>query len=143
MSSLPSSNDEWREQAVTSAESLARRFFELLGRLELSELTAMLHPEVTFTPRIPEGKVLHGPDDVRAFYEGVRSWRVYEPTVTTFVPVADDVIVVRGRVRWMKDSSLDDVPAAWLLVFKDGLLLRFQATLTVEQALEAAQQLHE
>jgi hypothetical protein len=102
------------------SELNARRFFELLHEQSVEGLRDFLHEQVEFRPRIMTGRLFQGRDEVlRLFYDDVFGWPLYEPVAHTYTPVTVELVVVEGRVRWMREGRLHDTATVWLLQFKN------------------------
>ncbi len=114
-----------------------RHFFALLARKDRDGLRALLHPDVVFAPRIVDGTVFEGRDDVLAvFYEDVFTWPIYEPEAQGVEPVTSSFALVTGRVRYMKhEGGLADVPVVWLLGMTDGQLTHLYGSSSREEVL--------
>lgn len=121
------------------SELNARRFFELLQEQSVEGLRDFLHEQVVSRPRIMTGRLFQGRDEVlRLFYDDVFGWPLYEPVAHTYTPVTVELVVVEGRVRWMREGRLHDTATVWLLEFKDDKLFRLTAPATKDEALTQA-----
>jgi ketosteroid isomerase-like protein len=121
------------------SEQNARRFFQLLEERSVEGLRQFLHEQVVFRPRIMQTRLFRGRDDVlHLFYDDVFGWPFYEATAHAYTAVTDQLIVVEGRVRWMREGRLHDSPTVWLLEFKDDQLYRLEAPASMSEALTQA-----
>jgi ketosteroid isomerase-like protein len=106
--------------------------FELLGegRLEASieHLLTHAHDDVEFCPYVGGGKVLRGPDEVRAFYRGqLEAGMVFTVRPSTFEECRDDVVVVNGSLRVVRPSGgFAESQLSWTYRFRDGRLQEFR-----------------
>jgi ketosteroid isomerase-like protein len=121
------------------SELNARRFFELLHEQSVDGLRDFLHEQVVFRPRVMTGRLFQGREEVlRLFYDDVFGWPLYEPVAHSYTPVTAELVVVEGRVRWLREGRLHDTATVWLLQFKDDKLFRLEAQTSKEEALTQA-----
>ena len=119
---------------------MARRFFSLFERGELTKLVELLHPDVEMVLKTPPPgevlrEVLRGRNEVEAFVESELDRGFNESHANVFRPLDEKRIVVEGRVRSMDDERvLRDDPMIWALEFRDGLLRRSMPAQTVLEA---------
>ena len=101
--------------------------FEVLeeGGLEaaIEHLLRHSHDDVEFAPYIGEGRVLRGPDEVRAFYRGqLESGTVLTARPSTIEEYGDEV-VVNGSLRVLRPAGgFAESQISWTYRFRDGRL---------------------
>jgi ketosteroid isomerase-like protein len=120
----------------------ARRVMELLGQGRLDDLIPMSHPEVewhSFFAELGEGGVYRGLEGMRHYIRDLReAWELVRADVDDTVEVGDVAVLV-GRIHFQgKGSGLEmEMPAGWMLKFRDGKVVLFRAFREPEAALEA------
>ena len=88
---------------------------------------------------LPGAQPLHGTEAMRSYVErlsgdGVR----IEPALHTCEALADDTVLVGGRLRVVSRASLSDSPLFWLYRVRDGRIVRIESYATRNGALAAA-----
>jgi len=114
---------------------LAREF----ARRSREAYIELMHPEVEFTTvAFGEERVFRGHDGVREWWETLSTRPGYDAYRSTVTPVADDAILIRGRIRAPNESGgYLDAAALWLLVARDGLVWRYRPVASEAAAREA------
>jgi ketosteroid isomerase-like protein len=126
---------------------LARRGFESFNRTfneGTPDLFETLDPEIEWIPMsaLLEGASYHGHDEVRAWLEEMRrDWTSYEIKPERYLDLDGDQVLTLGS--WHArgrggDLPLDFPQAAWLLAFRNGLVVRVQTFTERRKALQAA-----
>jgi ketosteroid isomerase-like protein len=79
---------------------------------------------VEFCPYVGAGKVLRGPDEVRAFYRGqLEAGMAFTVRPSTFEERGDDVVLVNGSLRVVRPSGgFAESQLSWTYRFRDGRL---------------------
>ena len=101
--------------------------FEVLGEGGLEAAVEHLlrhsHDDVEIAPYLAEGRVLRGPDEVRAFYRGqLESGTVLMARSSTIEEYGDEV-VVNGSLRVLRPSGgFAESQISWTYRFRDGRL---------------------
>jgi ketosteroid isomerase-like protein len=114
---------------ITSAERLARRWFETVTRGAYDELAELVHEDVELVSKIRAGTVVRGRGEVMRHIQEAVAPSLYDTTVQEYSPLDEERVIVEGRLRWIdEDRVIRDDPAVWALEFRDELLLRFVAT---------------
>jgi len=86
----------------------------------LEAFLALVDDDCEFVPHAGEGRVFHGPAELRAFYEE-RADERREPTLYT-IERYDEAVVVTGALRLMRRGALTESQLAWVYQFRDGRL---------------------
>jgi SnoaL-like domain len=81
------------------------------------------HADVVALPYSSEGQVLHGFDEIRAFFtEAVAAGTRIKARAQQF-DVEDDSVIVRGSIRLARsDGSFAETQVRWYYHFEDGLI---------------------
>jgi ketosteroid isomerase-like protein len=101
--------------------------FEVLGvgglEAAVEHLLSHSHPDVEFSPYVAAGKVLRGPDEVRAFYRGqLEAGTALVPRPSSFEECGDEVIV-NGSLRVIRPSGgFSESQLSWIYRFREGRL---------------------
>jgi ketosteroid isomerase-like protein len=111
--------------------------WDAYARGGLEGMLAVAHDDVEWSPHHAAGRVLHGSDEMRAFYAeradaGVR----IEPTVYELERVGD-AVVMTGSLRVLSRGRLTESQLAWVYTFSDGRLRSATAYPTRAEALRA------
>lgn len=113
---------------MDSPEHLAQRFFALVQDRDRAGIAALLHPQVTFSVQAVAEDFDGREDVMERFYDTVFAWTLYDAFPTDFEQLTDGTVRVTGRLRWMNNGHLRDVPAVWTLAFQDGHLFQLTST---------------
>jgi ketosteroid isomerase-like protein len=89
----------------------------------VESLLSHAHPDVEFRPFVAGGRVLRGPDEVRAFFrEQLADGTALSPKPMSFEERGDDV-VVNGSLRVVRPTGgFAESQISWTYRFRDGLL---------------------
>jgi ketosteroid isomerase-like protein len=81
------------------------------------------HSNVEFRPYVANGRILRGPDEVRAFYrEQLATGTAMEPRPMSFEECGDEV-VVQGSLRVVRPTGgFAESQLSWTYCFRDGRL---------------------
>lgn len=116
----------WREELVT-------RMFAAFGRRELAtEATlALAHPDIVFEPMTAEvtqaGEPYRGHDGIRRYQEDLAAYWTRLDIRLTQVRGAGHAVVALGLVSGRGPAgAFADVPATWVVKFRDGLVAHVQ-----------------
>jgi hypothetical protein len=103
---------------------LAREF----ARRNREAYIELMHPELEFTTvAFGEERGFRGHDGVLEWWETLSTRPGYDAYRSTATPIADDAILIRGRIRAPNESGgYLDAAALWLLVARDGLVWRYR-----------------
>jgi ketosteroid isomerase-like protein len=103
----------------------------------LEAFLGWLDDDVELTPHLGGGRVLRGPDELRAFYaERVRLGERMEPTIYE-IEAHGDCVVLTGALRVMSHGRLTESQMAWVYMFRDGRLRSATSYATRADALRA------
>ena len=86
----------------------------------LEAYLALCDDDCDFVPHAGGGRVLHGPDELRAFYAERPNERL-EATVYS-IERHGDAVLITGALRIMRRGSLTESQLAWVYHFSDGRL---------------------
>ena len=120
---------------------LAREVMDALSRGDFDRLVAMTDPEVewhSFFAELGREGVYRGVDGMRRYVDDLAdAWEIVRADVDDGVAVGDVALLV-GRIHYRGKGSgaEDETPAAWMLKFRHGKVLRFRAIREPGQALE-------
>jgi ketosteroid isomerase-like protein len=112
-----------------------------LGRRDVDRLIALSHPDVewhSFFASLGDEGVFRGHDGTRRYMAALdESWEVGYAEVDDGLACGQLAVFV-GRIRYRgRESHLEaSAEAGWVLVFRDGKLVRFQAFREPERVLE-------
>ncbi len=96
-----------------------------------------LDDDVELRPHTGGGRVLRGPDEVRAFYaERARLGERMESTVYD-IEAHGDCVVLTGALRITRRGRLTESQLAWVYAFRDGRLRSATSYATRADALRA------
>ena len=103
----------------------------------LEAFLAWIDEDVELTPHVGGGRVLRGPDELRAFYaERGRLGERTEPTIYD-IEAHGDCVVLTGALRVMSRGRLTESQLAWVYTFRDGRLRSATSYATRADALRA------
>jgi ketosteroid isomerase-like protein len=120
----------------------AREVMELLGRGEYDRLVELSHPEVewrSFFAALGEDGVYRGYDGMHHYVNDLReAFELVRADVDDGIAVGDVTVLV-GRIHFKgRGSGLEtEMPAGWVLTFRDEKVLGFRAFREPEAALRA------
>jgi ketosteroid isomerase-like protein len=120
--------------------TLARELLDVLGRHDQEELIVRSDPEIEWYSRfahLADEGVFRGHEATRRYMEAVEeSFEEVYAVVDGGLAVGDIAVLV-GSIHYRgRGSGLEaDEPTIWVLTFRDGKLLRFQAFRDPEQVL--------
>jgi len=110
---------------------VAERLFDAFGRRDLPSMLDLLHKDILFLPMTASvtrtGEPYRGHDGLRRYVLDVEEhW--HELTVHPVqVRAAGEAVVVLGMASGRGAAgSFENVPATWVLKFRDGLVARIQ-----------------
>jgi ketosteroid isomerase-like protein len=121
---------------------LARQIMEALGSRDPSQLNALADPEVawhSFFAELGEGGVYRGHEGTRQYMSDLsEAWESVRADIDDEIGVGDVAVLV-GRIHYRgKGSGVEsDLSVGWMLKFREGKLVRFQAFRDPADALEA------
>jgi ketosteroid isomerase-like protein len=113
-----------------------------LSRRDLARLTELSHPDVewhSFFAALNEGGTYRGHDGLRQYLTDLTdAFEIVLAVVDDDIGIGDVVVLV-GRIHYRgKESGVEqEIPAGWLLKFREGKVVRFRAFRDPEAALEA------
>jgi ketosteroid isomerase-like protein len=89
----------------------------------MERLLSRAHEATEFRPYVAEGRVLRGPDEVRAFFSRQRSeGRSLTATPSTFEERGDEIVVI-GSLRVARPAGgFAEAQVKWIYRFRDGRL---------------------
>ena len=122
---------------------LARQAMDALTRRDASGLIELSHPEVEwhsfFAELAEEGGVYHGHDGARQWVSDLSdAWEEARAAVDDTLAVGDVAVLV-GSLRYRSKTSgvENEMPAGWVVEFRDGRILRWRAFRDPVDALKA------
>jgi hypothetical protein len=83
------------------------------------ELLANCADEVVFEPQAAQGRLIHGQEELRKFWERFTGDGVQMRAGAYSVTEEDDSVVVTGWLRTIKDGRLADTQSRWVYRFND------------------------
>jgi ketosteroid isomerase-like protein len=102
---------------------LIRRLFDLMETSGLStaleELLEHSADDVVFEPHAAHGRVIHGKEELRRFWEDLTDEGVQTRAGAYSVAGEGDSVVVAGWVRTTREGRLADTQARWVYRFND------------------------
>jgi len=123
---------------TTNREALLLQTVAHFNAGDLDAVLERLHPEVEW-PDLATDQILHGRDEVRAYWE--RQMRALRPEITPneVVPAGEDVIMVNTQRAFERGNGKEMVPSVVVVVhrysFRDGLIFRMRHFRSLEAAL--------
>jgi ketosteroid isomerase-like protein len=103
----------------------------------LEALLAHCDDDVEWSPHGANGRVLHGSDELRAFFaEHSADGERREPTIYT-IEQHGDTVLLTGALRIVRRGQLTESQLAWILQFRDGRLRSATSYPTRAEALRA------
>ena len=88
---------------------------------------------------LPDAHVVRGPDEIRAYLKRLRRDGVrLEPALHTYELLDEHVVLVRGRMRVVANSTLADSPLYWLCRMRGDDVVRIESYACRDDALVAA-----
>jgi ketosteroid isomerase-like protein len=125
MDSLAGHLEPGLEHADSPNVRIVKGAFEALDEVGLEaaveHLLSHAHADVEVSPYAAAGRVLRGPDEVRAFYRGqTEAGTVYLARTSSFEERGDDV-VVNGSLRVLQvTGGFAESQISWTYRFRDG-----------------------
>ena len=117
---------------------LVRRLWSAFERGGIEAVLEIVDPDVEWEPYGGGGRVYHGHDGLRAYFEERRA-RHEEADARLYSAFAKgDFVVARGEVRIRSEHGIVTMQPGWLYEFRDERLIRFRGFPTQEAALRAA-----
>lgn len=119
---------------------LAIEVTDALSRRDLPRVIALTDPEVewrSFFAALGEGGVYRGHEGTRQYLRDLgEAWEIVRADVDDSVGVGGVAVLV-GRIHYRgRGSGIEtETPAGWMLAFRGGKVVRFQAFRDPEQAL--------
>ena len=111
--------------------------WEAYARGGIDAVLEIVDDDVEWQPHQAGGRVLHGSEEVRAFYAGRETaGERMEPTVYDLQRYGD-CVVMTGALRVLSHGRLTESQLAWVYTFSDGRLRSAAAYPTRAQALRA------
>jgi ketosteroid isomerase-like protein len=102
---------------------LIRRLFDLMEKNDLAsaseELLAHSADDVVFEPHAAHGRLIHGREEMRRFWEGMTDEGVQMRAGAYSVTEEGDSVVVTGWVRTIREGRLADAQTRWVYRFND------------------------
>jgi ketosteroid isomerase-like protein len=83
------------------------------------ELLAHCADDAVFEPHVAHGRVIHGRDELRRFWEGFEGDGLQMRAGAYSVTEEGDSVLVSGWIRTIKDGRLADSQAHWVYSFND------------------------
>lgn len=133
------------EQTPGERAEIARRVAEAWNDDDVEAALAYAHPEVELDFR--DSPFFPGLDELYEGHEGFRRWwaankepwEYFRAQPQRFICEGDKVVApVQFEARGRSSGAQVEMDFANVWTFRDGLIVRFQAYLSLEQALEAA-----
>ena len=104
----------------------------------LEALLAHCDDDVEWSPHGAGGRVLHGSDELRAFFaEHAALGERREPTIYT-IEQHGEMVLLTGALRIVRRGQLTESQLAWIYHFRDGRLRSATSYATRAEALRAA-----
>ena len=125
-----------------STLQLARDVMQALSERDRPRLTALADPDVewrSFFAELGEGGAYHGHEGMEHYIDDLSdAFEIVRAEVDDGVAVGDVAVLV-GRIHYRgKGSGIEnEMPAGWMLKFRDGRVIRFRAFREPGRALEA------
>ena len=117
-----------------------REMWDAWFRGGVDAMLAYVDEDVEWTPHAARGRVLHGSEELRAYWSEVAlKGERHEPTLYS-IERHGDSIVATGALRVVGNGRLTETQLAWVLTFADGRLRTATAYSTRADALRAAAQ---
>jgi len=114
---------------------MVAKVFELTAEGRQKELPKYMHPDIRIRAFLPPNPVL----DLAALRRNIRERsrdKIREARAHSIERVGDRRYLAIGRVRWSDPGGgFTDVPAAWAIEVKDGLIYRMFGASNVEAAI--------
>jgi ketosteroid isomerase-like protein len=119
-----------------------RQMWDSWARGGVEAMLAYVDADVDWTPHSARGRVLHGSDELRAYWTEValRGER-HEPTLYGIERHGDSVVAT-GALRVVGNGRLTETQLAWVMDFDDGRLRSATAYSTRAEALRATERRH-
>jgi hypothetical protein len=83
------------------------------------ELLANSADDVVFEPHAAQGRLIHGKEELRRFWEAFADEGLQMRAGAYSVTEEDDSVVVTGWVRTIREGRLADTQARWVYRFND------------------------
>ncbi len=123
--------------ADAAERGVVEKLFELTAAGRQKDLLRYMHPDVMVRAFLPPNPVL----DLEALKRNIRERsrdRIREARATSIDRVGDGRYLAVGRVRWSDPAGgFTDVPAAWAIVVKDGLIYRMFGASDADSAVQS------
>lgn len=121
---------------------VARRAVETWNAGDIEAMAALFAPDAEFLPFRSqlEGIVYRGPEGVRQFSrDAAEEWEVLLIEIVEFRDAGAGRVLLLGRMKGRGRASGMDllVPAAWVMHFDGGMIVRLRAYSKHEDALDA------
>jgi len=133
-----------RDGNARTSPSAAEIVADAMGayqRGDLAALKRLIHPEAEIEMVLLEREAARGPEELEAVLTEARN-RVHRPTVSRIEEIADDAVVMIGRIQYDDArGGLYDRKAVWLTVLRDGKLWRTRVVGSVADARAAYRQI--
>jgi hypothetical protein len=127
-----------------TSPSAARIVADAMGAYERGDLAALkrfIHPDAEIEMVLLEQEAARGPEEVEAVLTQARK-RVHRPTVSRIEEIAEDAVVMIGRIQFDDArGGLSDRKAVWLTVVRDGKLWRTRVVRSLADARAAYRQI--
>jgi ketosteroid isomerase-like protein len=122
------------EKPPPIAEQTVARAMEAYRRGDLDGLAAFVHPEAEIEMFLLGGEAARGPEALRNALAAAREG-IHRPTMSSLEAVADDAVVMAGRIQTMDaEGAVSDRAAFWLTVLRDGKVWRTRVLTTLAEA---------
>jgi ketosteroid isomerase-like protein len=119
----------------------AREWAEAVNRMDADWMVEHASPEVVWEPlRAGTEGAFHGHEGLRAFIKDTEeSFESFEGSASEMRAIPDGALVVGTiRIKGRGSGIETEVPAAGIMTFRDGLLVRFKDYGDRQKAFEAA-----
>lgn len=117
--------------------ALARQIFVWFTEGDLDSVVAALAPDVQAHPSIEGAPVLHGREEVEAWWREVASADGELEARPLDFEARGDCVIVRGYLRHRSGRTLAESQVYWLYEIRDGQIVRMESHQTRRAALRA------
>jgi len=121
-------------------DELVKELWTAFSEEGVEGLIAKVDPGVEWVPHRAKGRVLRGPDELRAYFADLRRrGEVIEVAPYSF-ETRGEAVLVSGHVRMRGTDGITDSQVHWVYRFDAGRLVRAEAYAAREDALKALEE---